>query len=103
MYELVIIGGGPCGIAAAVEAQRRGLRYLALEQGSLCSSLTKYPIYMTFASSPENLELGLDSAHGLTEISEAGAGHLKDAFDLEEFQQPTLYLFGFLDSEGWPG
>lgn len=58
LYELVIIGGGPCGIAAAIEAQRRGLRYLVLEQGSLCSSLTKYPIYMTFASSPENLELG---------------------------------------------
>ncbi|HYF92745.1 MAG TPA: NAD(P)-binding domain-containing protein [Symbiobacteriaceae bacterium] len=58
MYELIIIGAGPCGIAAAIEAERRGLSYLVLEQGPVCMSLTKYPIYMTFASSPENLELG---------------------------------------------
>lgn len=58
MYELIIVGAGPCGIAAAIEAERRGVNYLMLEQGSVCMSLTKYPIYMTFASSPENLELG---------------------------------------------
>lgn len=58
MYDLIIIGAGPCGIAAAIAAQRQGLSYLMLEQGSVCASITKYPIYMTFASSPENLELG---------------------------------------------
>ncbi len=58
MYELIIVGAGPCGIAAAVEAQRRGLNYLVLEQESICASITKYPIYMTFASSAERLELG---------------------------------------------
>jgi thioredoxin reductase (NADPH) len=58
MYDLIIVGAGPCGIAAAIEAERRGINYLMLEQGSVCMSLTKYPIYMTFASSPENLELG---------------------------------------------
>lgn len=58
MYELIVIGAGPCGIAAAVEAERRGLNYLVLEQASVCASLAKYPIYMTFASSAENLELG---------------------------------------------
>lgn len=52
------MGAGPCGIAAAIDARRQGLNYLVLEQGSVCTSLTKYPIYMTFASSPENLELG---------------------------------------------
>jgi thioredoxin reductase (NADPH) len=58
LYELIIVGAGPCGIAAALEARRQGLNYLVLEQGSVCMSLTKYPIYMTFASSPEKLELG---------------------------------------------
>jgi len=58
VYDLIIVGAGPCGIAAAVEAQRRGLSYLVLEQSSVCASLTKYPTYMTFASTPENLELG---------------------------------------------
>lgn len=57
MLELLIVGAGPCGIAAAVEAERRGLDYLVIEQGSICTSLTKYPIYMTFASTPENLEI----------------------------------------------
>lgn len=58
MYDLIIVGAGPCGIAAGIESERRGLSYVVLEQGSVCASLTKYPIYMTFASSPENLELG---------------------------------------------
>jgi thioredoxin reductase (NADPH) len=58
MVDLIIVGAGPCGIAAAIDAERAGLRYLVIEQGSLCLSITKYPIYMTFASSPENLEIG---------------------------------------------
>ena len=34
VYDLVVIGGGPCGIASVVEAKRNGLaRVLLLEKG----------------------------------------------------------------------
>lgn len=43
-----------CGIAA----QRKGLNYLILEKGALVNSLFNYPLYMTFFSTAERLEIG---------------------------------------------
>jgi putative YpdA family bacillithiol system oxidoreductase len=43
VLDLVIAGSGPAGLSAALEAQRRGLRYLVLEQGTLADSIRKYP------------------------------------------------------------
>ncbi|MBY8962996.1 YpdA family putative bacillithiol disulfide reductase [Flavobacterium sp. D11R37] len=57
-YDLVIIGGGPIGMACAIAAQRKGLNYLLLEKGSLVNSLYNYPLYMTFFSTAERLEIG---------------------------------------------
>lgn len=58
MYDLLIVGAGPCGLAAAIAAQRAGLRYLVIEKGTAADSLTRYPVYMTFFSSSENLAIG---------------------------------------------
>lgn len=58
MYDLVIIGGGPIGMACGIEAQRKGLNYLILEKGALVNSLFNYPLYMTFFSTAERLEIG---------------------------------------------
>ncbi|MBV8255443.1 MAG: YpdA family putative bacillithiol disulfide reductase [Chitinophaga sp.] len=57
-YDVVIIGGGPIGIACALTAQRAGLSYLILEKGCLTNSLYNYPLYMTFFSTSERLEVG---------------------------------------------
>ncbi|TBW30359.1 YpdA family putative bacillithiol disulfide reductase [Gramella sp. KN1008] len=56
-YELVIIGGGPIGIACALEAQKKKLSYIILEKGCLVNSLYHYPTNMTFFSTSEKLEL----------------------------------------------
>ena len=57
-YTIVIIGGGPIGLACALEAQSAGLDYLILEKGTLVNSLYNYPVNMTFFSTSERLEIG---------------------------------------------
>ena len=57
-YDLVIIGGGPIGIACALEARKAGLDYLILERGCLVNSLYRYPVNMTFFSTSERIEIG---------------------------------------------
>src|SRR5260221_897405 len=57
-YFIIIIGGGPIGLACAMEAQKAGLDYLILEKGCLVNSLYNYPVNMTFFSTSERLEIG---------------------------------------------
>jgi thioredoxin reductase (NADPH) len=57
-YDVVIIGGGPIGLACGIECQLSGLSYLILEKGCLVNSLYNYPSTMTFFSTSERLEIG---------------------------------------------
>lgn len=57
-YDLIIIGGGPIGLACAIEAQKKNLRYLIIEKGAIVNSIFNYPLYMTFFSTAERLEIG---------------------------------------------
>jgi thioredoxin reductase (NADPH) len=55
--DLVIIGGGPIGIACGLEAKKNGLSYVILEKGPIVNSLFHYPANMQFFSSSEKLEI----------------------------------------------
>lgn len=57
-YDLIIIGGGPIGLACGLEAQQAGLNYVIIEKGCLVNSLYNYPSNMTFFSTSERLEIG---------------------------------------------
>ncbi|MBS1912690.1 MAG: YpdA family putative bacillithiol disulfide reductase [Bacteroidetes bacterium] len=58
MYDVVIVGAGPAGLACAVEAGRRGMTHLVLEKGTLVNTIVGFPTTMIFFSTPELLELG---------------------------------------------
>ncbi|MBB1150381.1 YpdA family putative bacillithiol disulfide reductase [Myroides sp. NP-2] len=55
--DVLIIGGGPIGIACGIEAKKAGLTYVIIEKGCLVNSLYHYPINMQFFSTSELLEL----------------------------------------------
>lgn len=55
---MVIIGGGPIGLACGIAAKKAGLSYVIIEKGALVNSLYNYPLYMTFFSTSERLEIG---------------------------------------------
>ncbi len=57
-YDILIIGGGPIGLACGIEAKKAGLSYLILEKGCLVNSLYNYPSNMTFFSTSDKLEIG---------------------------------------------
>lgn len=56
-FDVVIIGGGPIGIACGLEAKKKKLSYLIIEKGPIVNSLFNYPINMQFFSSSEKLEI----------------------------------------------
>jgi thioredoxin reductase (NADPH) len=56
--DLLIIGAGPCGLAAAISAQRAGLSAVVLDAGAVVSAITQYPYYVSFFSTAEKLSLG---------------------------------------------
>ncbi len=55
--DLIIVGGGPIGIACGLEAKKNGISYLILEKGPIVNSLFNYPVNMQFFSSSEKLEI----------------------------------------------
>ena len=55
--DVVIIGGGPIGIACGIEAEKKNLSYLILEKGCIVNSLYNYPQGMTFFSTSDKLEI----------------------------------------------
>jgi thioredoxin reductase (NADPH) len=57
-YDVLIIGAGPIGMACAIEALNAGLSYIIIEKGPLVNSLYNYPVFMTFFSTSQKLEIG---------------------------------------------
>lgn len=58
MYDLLIIGGGPVGLACAIEARREHLQAVVIEKGTLVNSIVGYPARMEFFSTPDLIEIG---------------------------------------------
>ena len=56
--DILIVGAGPIGLTCGIEAKRAGLDYLIIEKGALVNSLFNYPIFTTFFSTADRLEIG---------------------------------------------
>lgn len=58
LYDLIIIGAGPCGLACGIEAKQAGLNYCIVDKGSITESVRRYPLNMKFFSTAENIAIG---------------------------------------------
>ncbi|MEH6994450.1 YpdA family putative bacillithiol disulfide reductase [Neobacillus drentensis] len=58
LEDIIIVGGGPCGLAAAIAFQEIGLNPLIIEKGNVVNAIYHYPTHQTFFSTSEKLEIG---------------------------------------------
>ena len=67
MQDVIIIGAGPIGLACGIEAEKKKLKYLIFDKGTLVNSLYNYPLNMNFFSTSNKLEIGAVPfiSHGL--------------------------------------
>ncbi|WP_260507955.1 YpdA family putative bacillithiol disulfide reductase [Cytobacillus firmus] len=56
--DAIIVGGGPCGLAAAIALQEAGRNPLVIEKGNIVNAIYHYPTHQTFFSTSEKLEIG---------------------------------------------
>ena len=56
--DILVIGAGPCGLAVGVAAKRAGLGCVLLDRRTIVSTIERYPLGMTFFSTPERIEIG---------------------------------------------
>ncbi len=95
--DIVIVGGGPIGIACGLEAKKKGLRYLIIEKGPIVNSLFNYPINMQFFSSSERLEID-----GIPFISKEAKPKRNEALEyyrrIVTGNQLSIHLFELVES-----
>ena len=58
VFDLLVVGAGPTGLACAIEAQKAGFKAVLVDKGCVCNSLFHYPSHMTFFTTSELLEIG---------------------------------------------
>lgn len=56
--ECIIVGGGPCGLAAAIRLKELGINPLIIEKENIVHSIYRFPTHQTFFSSSDRLEIG---------------------------------------------
>src|SRR5215208_3610613 len=56
--DLLVIGAGPCGLAVGVAAKQAGIPCVLLDRRTIVSTIERYPLSMTFFSTPERIEIG---------------------------------------------
>ncbi len=56
-YDLVVVGAGPAGISASLEAKKQGLKFLTLEQDTLGGTVFTFPRAKIVMTSPMDLPL----------------------------------------------
>src|SRR5699024_2757049 len=57
-YETIVVGDGPCGLAAAIELEQNNIEYMVIEEGIFVIAIYNYPTHQTFFSSSVKLAIG---------------------------------------------
>lgn len=94
VFDALVVGAGPTGMATAIEVQRAGMRVVLVEKGCLVNSLFHYPANLIFFTTPELLEIGdipFPSAHAKPTRLEALEYYRKVAehyrLDIRQYQR----------------
>ena len=58
VHDVIVVGGGPAGISAAIEIKKKGYSVLVIDRGSLVNSIQNFPVNMIFFSTVDLLEIG---------------------------------------------
>lgn len=58
LFDLLVVGAGPNGLAAAMEATKAGLKTVVVEKGCLVNAIFHFPAHMVFFTTSESLEIG---------------------------------------------
>jgi thioredoxin reductase (NADPH) len=58
LFDALVIGAGPTGLACAIALKCRGLATVVLDKGCIVNSLWNYPTNLVFFTTPERLEIG---------------------------------------------
>lgn len=74
LFDIAVVGAGPCGLGVGVAAQQGGASCVLFEKASVVSAISRYPTHMTFFSTAEKLELG-----GVPFISQGDKPNRKEA------------------------
>ena len=53
---MVIVGGGPAGISAAIECQKRNLKYVLLERSELANTVRTFPLGKKVYAEPQTIK-----------------------------------------------
>jgi thioredoxin reductase (NADPH) len=56
--DLLVVGAGPCGLAVGIAARQAGIPCVLLDRLTIVSTIERYPLAMTFFSTPERIEIG---------------------------------------------
>ena len=75
-YDVVIVGAGPAGISASLEATKRKLKFVTLEQDTLGGTVANFPRAKIVMTSPMDLPL-----HGKVKLSETSKSELLDLWN----------------------
>ncbi len=57
VHDVIIVGSGPAGLSAGLEALRQGLDYALLDQGTPANTIRKYPRHKLLLAEPVNIPL----------------------------------------------
>ena len=57
LLDVIVVGSGPAGLSAGLEALRSGLRYAVLEQGDLSDTILRYPRHKLLLAEPVSMPM----------------------------------------------
>lgn len=75
-YDVVIVGAGPAGISASLEAKKRKLKFVTLEQDTLGGTVSNFPRAKIVMTSPMDLPL-----YGKVKLTETSKSELLELWN----------------------